>query len=87
MREMQRNYKRIIEKATKGKRPIVLGSHGNPQVVLIGVEEFRKLQERAVQQKQKFQWKRMKGVLDRISKQGLQGVSLSEFIRHDRQSH
>lgn len=87
MREMQRNYKRVLEKAKAQKGPVFLGAYGKAQAVLLDIMEFRKLQESVDVRKKKRKWEEMESILDRLAAKGRQGVSLSEFVIRDRHAH
>jgi len=87
MREIQRNYKRVLEKAKTQKGPVFLGAHGKVQAVLLDIMEFRKLQESVDVRKKKRKWEEMERTLDRLAAKGRQGISLSEFVIRDRHAH
>lgn len=86
MREVQRHYGALINKARVGRRPLFLGSHGKPQGVLMDIETWRRLSQRA-DTAQHLQWNVIASVLDRIAGEGKQDVTLSDFVRHDRTAH
>lgn len=87
MREIQRNYKRVLEKAKAQKGPVFLGAHGKSQAVLMSIEDFERLERKSdIAQKEK-EWKRIEAILNRIAKEGRQDVNLSEYVRYDRQTH
>lgn len=87
MREMQRNYKRLLQKAREQKFPVFLGAYGKAQAVLMDIEEFRKLKESLELRKKKRKWEETERMLDRLSAKGSQDISLSEFIIRDRHAH
>lgn len=87
MREIQRNYKRILEKAKRSKQPVFLGAHGNPRAVLMDIEVFHLLEKKMKDKAKKMKWRQIERLLDEVSASGRQDVSLSDFIRYDRQSH
>lgn len=87
MREIQRNYRKIIDWVRSVRKPVFLGSHGKAQAVLLDIGEFQKLQEKAAAEKRKMKWQEMERALDRLSRKGRQDVSLSEFIIRDRHAH
>ncbi|MBI3954940.1 type II toxin-antitoxin system prevent-host-death family antitoxin [Candidatus Gottesmanbacteria bacterium] len=47
-RQIQRNYKGVLEKANKSKEPIVVMAHNKPLGALIGLDLLEKLQLEAV---------------------------------------
>jgi prevent-host-death family protein len=87
MREIQRNYKSILEKAKTRKGPVFLGAHGKTEAVLMDIAEFRKLQESVDVRKKKRKWEELKRTLDRLASKGSQNISLSEFVIRDRHAH
>lgn len=87
MREIQRNYKRILQKARGQKSPVFLGKYGKVQAVLMDIEEFERLERKSDIARKEKEWKRIEAVLNRIAKEGRQDVSLSEYVRYDRQTH
>lgn len=87
MREIQRNYKKLLEEARKKRAPVFLGAHKTPQAVLIDIDEYRKLKEKSIRAARTRNWKEIEAVLDRIAAQGRQGISLAKFVQHDRQTH
>ncbi|MEK7542661.1 MAG: type II toxin-antitoxin system prevent-host-death family antitoxin [Patescibacteria group bacterium] len=87
MREIQRNYKSVLEKAKTQKGPVFLGAHGKVQAVLMDIESFEKLEKKADIAKRKKEWEKVEAALNRIAKEGRQDISLSEYVRYDRQAH
>ncbi len=47
-RQIQREYKKVLEKANKSKEPIVVMAHNKPLGALIGLDLLEKLQLEAV---------------------------------------
>ena len=86
MREIQRNYAELIQRARHQGRPLILGSHGKARAVLMDIGSFQRLTRQSSTQ-QTVQWKTVSDLLKRITKRGKQNISLSDFIRHDRGSH
>ena len=87
MREIQRNYKRVLEKAKTQKGPVFLGAHGKAQAVLIDIESFERLEGERKYKNNLKGWEDLKRELDYLAKQGKQNVNLAQFIREDRQTH
>ena len=87
MREIQRNYKRVLEKAKTQKGPVFLGAHGKKKAVLMSIEDFERLERKSDIAQKKKEWKRIEATLNRIAKEGRQDVNLSEYVRYDRQTH
>lgn len=89
MREIQRNYKRLFDKVRRTKKPLFLGPYTNPQVVILDVDYFKELEEKAEKQSRAMtiNWKKIYKDLDEIAQKGRQGVNLAEFIKNDRENH
>lgn len=87
MREIQRNYKRILQKAREQKSPVFLGSYGKAQAVLMDIEEFERLRGKKKRKQSEKEWEELKKELDYLARQGKQNVNLAQFVRQDRQSH
>lgn len=87
MREIQRNYRKIIDWVKSARKPVFLDSRGKTEAVLMDIEEFRKLQEKSEKRKRMIEWEEMEKVLDDLSIKGRQGISLSEFVIRDRHAH
>lgn len=87
MREVQRNYKKIFEKARRSRTPIFLGVRGKPHVVVIGVKEFESMQGHAQNEQHETKWQEIFRELEYLKDQGAQDVNLAEFIIRDRNHH
>lgn len=87
MREIQRNYKRILQKAKEQKSPVFLGAYGKSQAVLMDIEAFEKLQNGKKRKSSMEEWKGLKREFDDLARQGRQGVNLSQLVRKDRRTH
>lgn len=85
LREIQRNYRKLINQVKRTKTPVYLGARSKPEAVLLDVEIFEDLDKRA--NRQRLSWEEMKERLDRISAGGKQGVNVADFIHADRQRH
>jgi hypothetical protein len=86
VRELQRNYRKIINKAKRTKQPMFLGKFYQPEAVLLDLKSFEELRSFRPA-KPKRTWEEIKKSLDRIRKSGKQNVNLSEFVIKDRLSH
>jgi PHD/YefM family antitoxin component YafN of YafNO toxin-antitoxin module len=84
-REIQRNYRKLVDRVKETGQAIYLGAGSKPEAVLLNVEAFESLKEKAMGKK--MDWKKIKRKLDLIAGSGKQGISLSEFIHEDRQRH
>lgn len=84
LRELQRNYRKLIDRVNRTKKPLYLGAHSRSEAVLLDVESFERLQR---QHKEQESWDEVKKKLRRIQKSGIQGINLAEFIHADRHSH
>lgn len=87
MREIQRNYKEIFEKAKREKKPLFLGAHGKPEAVVLDIDVFRNLQKKIGREVKKRHWGDIYRALERLSGLGRQNISLSDFIHNDRKAH
>ena len=85
MRQMQRNYRQLIDRVKRTKQPIYLVARSKREAVLLDVDEFENLKQKA--QGKKVTWEEMKKRLDWIKKGGRQDVNLAQFIHDDRQRH
>lgn len=84
-REIQRNYRGLVDRARKTKQPVYLGARSKAEVVLLDVGEFENLKNKA--QGKKITWPEMKARLDWIASGGKQNTNLAKFIHDDRQRH
>lgn len=82
VREIQRNYRKLINQVKRTKQPIFLGAYFKPEAVLLDVPMF----EAMGRAKPKKTWKEIKAVLGKISQSGKQKVNLAKFIHEDRQA-
>ena len=85
MRELQRNYRKVIDQAKNTKQPVYLGIRLKPEVVILDVNVFEFLKKKA--EGKIMKWEDVKKRLDWIASQGRQDVNLAKFIHDDRQSH
>ena len=84
-RELQRNYRQLINRVKTTKRPIYLGTHLKPEAVLVDLDEFNKLHQ---PQFRTQTWEEIKRDLDAIRAHSKPSKkSLAEFIHEDRQRH
>lgn len=84
LREIQRNYRKLIDQVRKTKKPLYLGARLKPEAVLVDVDMFERLQQRAGQ---KRSWQEIKHTLEWIRKGGKKGVNLAKFVHEDRKRH
>ena len=87
MREMQRNYKKIIEWAKRARQPLFLGAHGKPQAVVMDIATFRIFHERSQELPARCRWQEIERALDKIAASGRQHINLSAFVHADRSAH
>lgn len=85
MREIQRNYTNLIKMARRRGKPLILGSHGKAQAVLMDIGTFQRISQGSDKHK-RVVWSQASELLDRISKKGKQDISLSDFILNDRKA-
>lgn len=84
LRQMQRNYRKLIDEVKRTKRPLYLGARLQPEAVLLDVGTFERMQ---AQKAKKMGWSETKRRLDWIANGGRQNVDLSKFIHEDRKRH
>lgn len=82
-RELQRNYRKLIDEVKKTKRPLYLGARLKPEAVLVDIETFERLQS----PKKKKNWEEVKRTLEWIREGGEKKVNLATFIYEDRKRH
>lgn len=85
MREMQRNYRKLINQAKRTKNPVFLGARARPEAVLLDIDVYEDLDKKAMGKK--MNWEEMKRKLDWISAGGRQNVNLAKFVHADRKRH
>ena len=84
VREMQRNYRKLINQVKETGRPMYLATHSQTEAVLLDINSYEKLQEQA---NRREDWASVKKTLDRISKNGKgKNVNLGNFIHNDRET-
>lgn len=83
-REVQRNYRKLINRVKRTKQPLYLGARLKPEAVLLDVQTFEKLTANKKAQKT---WQETKRTLDWIRSQGRQDVDLAKFVHEDRKRH
>ena len=85
LREIQRNYRKLIDRVRRTKQPLYLGARMKPEAVLLDVEMFERMQQRATQKKS---WKELERTLAWIRSQGKgEKTDLAQFIQEDRKRH
>lgn len=82
MREIQRNYRELIDRVKKTKQPMYLGARLQKEAVLVDIDSFTQLSRRVGGQ----QWEQVKKTLERISKKG-NGINSTKLLRDDRRRH
>jgi PHD/YefM family antitoxin component YafN of YafNO toxin-antitoxin module len=87
MREMQRNYSKLIRQARSTRRPVFLGARGKTQAVLMEIGGYERLAAQTQVGKRERSWAETSRILDSIAKSGRQNVSLSDFVVRDRKRH
>lgn len=85
IRELQRNYRKLIDTVRHTKSPLFLGAHQKAEAVLVDVDVFEHLQQRAATKDQS--WASIKKQLHRIRMNGKKTTNLAQFIHEDRQHH
>lgn len=84
MREIQRRYRQLINKAKRTKAPLYLGTRARSEAVLIDVDSFQDLQRRAERKKDISE---ILKTMEWIRRGGRARVNLARFIRRDRRAH
>lgn len=87
MREIQRNYRKIIDWVKSARKPVFLDSRGKTEAVLMDIESFERLEGEKRHKTSLREWKDLKREFDYLAKQGKQNVNLAQFVREDRQTH
>ena len=85
LRQLQRNYRKLINQTKRTKKPIYLGAYSKAEAVLLDVDSFEDLQ--ANNGRKEKSWKELKKTLDWIKSQGRTNVNLAKFIHEDRKRH
>ena len=86
-REIQRNYRKLVNQAKRTKQPVFLGKYNKPEAVLLGMESFEELRGYWRPRKSRRSWEEVKKSLEWIAKGGKKNTNLAKFIHDDRQSH
>ena len=85
VREVQRNYRKLVNKAKRDKKPIFLGAHFKPEAVIMDYNFYKILEQRP--RNRNKTWQEIKKSLYWIAKGGKQKTSLSKFVYEDRKRH
>ena len=86
VREMQRNYRGLVNRVKRTKAPLYLGARSRPEVVLLDIETFESFKRHAVPRI--TSWGEIAQRLAWIRKGGRPGaLSLSDFVHEDRAQH
>jgi PHD/YefM family antitoxin component YafN of YafNO toxin-antitoxin module len=83
-REIQRNYRKLVDQVKKNKTPVYLGAFREPEAVLLDIDTFNFLRQNISGQKQS--WQEVEKKIAWI-KENSNKISLSDFIHEDRRSH
>jgi prevent-host-death family protein len=84
-RELQRNYRKLINTVKKTRQPLYIGARHKSEAVLLDIDEFKQLQQRA--DKKQRSWTDTRKILETIRASGKGGVNLGLYIHEDRQAH
>ncbi|MDR3642807.1 MAG: type II toxin-antitoxin system Phd/YefM family antitoxin [Candidatus Doudnabacteria bacterium] len=84
IRQIQRNYRQLINQAKKTGRPVYLGARLKKEAVLIDAESYEKLKAKASYSGPV--WGEIKESLAKLRKSGKK-QNLSKFIYADRNNH
>lgn len=84
-REIQRRYRRLIDKVKRTKMPLYLGTRARSEAVLLDVETFERMSRRLNQHARS--WEETEKILKEIRTDGLQKVNLGRFIHEYRRKH
>lgn len=83
-RDIQRNYRKLINRVKNTGAPLFLGARFQPEAVLLGLKAFNDLQGITVK---KRNWEEVEKTLDWIAEGGRGEVNLAKFIHEDRKKH
>jgi len=83
-RQMQRNYRKLIDEVKRTRQPLYLGARFTAEAVLLDVATFEYLRQK---QKQRVGAGDIRRTLDELRKSGKQGVNLAQFVHEDRKCH
>lgn len=84
MREMQRNYRKLINRVKQTRQPLYLGARLQKEAVLVDLNSFTRLVKQADRSGER--WKEVKKTLDRISRKA-KNTDLVKILHADRRSH
>lgn len=85
-RELQRNYRGLVDRVIETGQAVYLGARFKPEVVLLGVKTFENLKQKT-ETSNRYSAQNIKARLEILRKSGRQGISLSKMIHEDRQNH
>ncbi|MBI2263188.1 type II toxin-antitoxin system Phd/YefM family antitoxin [Candidatus Berkelbacteria bacterium] len=83
-RQIQRQYRKLIDEVKRTKKPVYLGSRSRPEAVLLDADVFEELWKK--RRSQIKTWQEVKKTLNWIKEGGKQDVNLAQFIYADRKS-
>ena len=84
IRQIQRNYRQLINRAQKTGQPVFLGARLKKEAVLMDADSYEKMKYQAGRSGQN--WGEVKETLTWI-RRGEKNQNLSEFIYADREQH
>jgi len=84
IREMQRNYRRLINRVKQAKQPLYLGARSKKEAVLLDVDSFERLKIQADWGGER--WGEVKETLNWIRKGQKRSTNLADFIYADRKT-
>ena len=82
-REMQRNYRTLINRVKRTKQPVFLGTRGKLEAVLIDGEDFLRRTDNG---KPTISAAALTSEMEKFRSKGRRDVSLVKFLRNDRDS-
>jgi len=86
IREIQRNYRKLVDRVKETGQAVYLGVRQKPEAVLLGVGEFERLKQKA--NRGGKTWEEVEATLEQIRSSGKKSkTNLSDFIYADRHRH
>lgn len=85
VREIQRNYRKVIDQVKETGQPVYLTSHSQTEAVLLDTNSYEQLRNKAYRQGE--DWATVKKTLKWIRSGKGKEINLGEFIHADRKNH
>lgn len=85
VREIQRNYRKLANLVKTSKKPLFLGAHFKPELVVLDYKHYKISHGQAF--KPKKSWSEIEKTLNWVAKGGKQKTNLGRAIYEDRKKH